>query len=166
MTLCPDVVTGDFYRAGCACNRHADDECRADHAYVRAPVELLFAVRAVKPMHGQVRVRQQRERQVVALAETLQLVDWVLGDAQHSETECGEPGNVVAEVACLGGAARRHRGRIEVQHHALALRQQPRQRDGGLTAVRVDRRQGEIRSGLAGGESRGKGGLAGLAGLR
>ena len=49
-----------------------------------------------------------------------------------------------------GGAARRHRGRIEVQHHALALRQQPRQRDGGFTAVRVDRRQDEIGSGLAG----------------
>ena len=71
--------------------------------YVRTPVELLFRrTRRKKPMHGQVRVRQQsRERQVVALAETLQLVDWALGDAQHSETECGGAGNVVAEVACL-----------------------------------------------------------------
>ena len=105
-------------------NRHGaigiDDERRADHAYVHLAVELLFAVCAVQLVHGQVGIRQQRECEMIALCKLAQFVKRVLGDTEHCDILRRQSGEIVAEIAGLGGASGRHRGRVEVQYNPAA----------------------------------------------
>ena len=105
-------------------NRHGaigiDDECRTDHTYVHLAVELLFAVCAVQLVHGQVGIRQQREREMITLCKLAQLVKRVLGDAKHRNVFRRQSGEIVAEIASLGGATGRHRGRVEIQYNPAA----------------------------------------------
>ena len=114
-------------------NRHGaigiDDERRTDHTYVHLAVELLFAVCAVQLVHGQVGIRQQREREMIALCKLAQLVKRVLGDAKHRNVFRRQSGEIVAEIASLGGAAGRHRGRVEIQHYLAAGLEHVRQVD-------------------------------------
>src|SRR5690606_9549969 len=61
-----------------------------------------------------------RERETVALGELLQLRRLVARDADDGVSGALQRGERVAEVAGLRGAARRHRGRVEVEHNLLA----------------------------------------------
>ena len=83
-----------------------DDERRADHALNGLAVHLLLAVRAVGRQHLAVGIGQQRERQLLGVAELGQLLRLVGGDADDVEAGAVEFGQAVAEVARLLGAAR------------------------------------------------------------
>ena len=78
-------------------------------------------------MHSQIGVRQQRERQMIAPAESDELVQRILRYAEHGKSAGAQSFEVVSEVAGLGGAAGSHRGRVEVQDDILAT--QCRERD-------------------------------------
>ena len=72
MPLGTHVVAGD--------NRgtvRMGDERRTGHTYVHRAVELLFAVCAVQLVHGQVGIRQQRERDIIAPCKLARLVNRV-----------------------------------------------------------------------------------------
>lgn len=106
-----------------------DDERRTDHAYVYLAVELLFAVCAVQLVHGQVGIRQQREREMITLRKLAQLVKRVLGDTKHRNVFRRQSGEIVAEIASLGGASGRHCRRIEVQYNPTSVLEHVRQID-------------------------------------
>ena len=83
--------------------------------WIDLAVVLLLAPHAVRGVHGEVRVAEQREGEPVALGELLQLRRLVARDAEHRVPGALQRGQAVAEVAGLGGAARGHRCRVEVQ---------------------------------------------------
>ena len=65
-------------------------------------------------------VREHREGQVVLLREAFLGVDAVDADADHRGVGAAEREDVVADLAGLGGAARRAVLRVEVEHDPLA----------------------------------------------
>src|SRR5215470_2888318 len=128
------VVVGPAHHAA-----GVDHEGGPDHAHGRLAVELLLPVRAVRLLHRVIRVGQQREGQVVAVAELGQL-GWLVGrDAEHRDARRRQGTQVVAEIARLGGAAGGHRRRVEVDDHLLPAQG----RQAHRLAVGVG--QGEVR---------------------
>ncbi len=84
-----------------------DDERRTDDALNGLAVHHLFAECAPRGEHFAVGVGQQRERQLLFVAELGQLLRLVGGDADDVESGTVELAEAVAEVAGLFGAARR-----------------------------------------------------------
>ena len=72
-------------------------------------------------MHGELRVGEQDEVEVVALAKLLQRLHIVGGDADDGISFGLETLEVVAEVLGLTRAHRRARLRVEVEHDVLVL---------------------------------------------
>ena len=59
---------------------------RTNHTLVNLAIQFLLTVRTIQTMHGQISIRQQRERQMVALAESDELVQRILRNAEHCES--------------------------------------------------------------------------------
>ena len=57
---------------------------------------------------------------MIALCKLAQFVKRVLGDTEHCDILRRQSGEIVAEIAGLGGATGRHRGRVEVQYNPAA----------------------------------------------
>src|SRR5262245_29338298 len=97
-----------------------DQEGRPVDAHVLAAIEALLDPGAVLLADLAILVGHQREVQPVFLLELVVPVDAVLADADHLRLDLAEVGQLVAEAAGLGGAARRVVLGIEVEHHRLA----------------------------------------------
>ena len=160
MTLRTHVVSGN--------TNHPitiDHKSRTNHTLVNLAIQFLLTIRTIQTMHSQISIRQQRERQIIALAESDELVQRILRYAEHGKSAGAQSFEVVSEVAGLGGAARRHRGRVEVEDDGAAC--EVRERD--ILAVLIGQREGG-RGGTGrqscshGGKCIG-GGTAGSAGL-
>ena len=115
MTLRTHVVSGN--------TNHSitiNHKSRTNHTLINLAIQLLLTIRAIQTMHSQISIRQQRKRQIIALAESDELVQRILRYADHGKSAGGEACEVVAEVAGFGGAAGSHRGGIEIQDDILA----------------------------------------------
>src|SRR5690606_8442064 len=110
-----DVVLGGADRAV-----RVDDEGGAVDAVEGPSVDRLGPPRAVGLGHGVVGVGEQREGEVLGGGEGPEVGDRVGGDPQHGVAGLLERGEVVAEVAGLGGAAGGTGLRVEVHDDALA----------------------------------------------
>ncbi|GDY83535.1 hypothetical protein SAVCW2_27340 [Streptomyces avermitilis] len=113
------------------------DHRGADDADDRLAVQLLLAEGAVRLQDLLVRVADQRDLQVLLLAELRELLGLVGGDADDVVTGARQQLQVVREVAGLLGAAGGQGGRVEVDDDLAALVVG----QGDLVAVGV--RQGE-----------------------
>ncbi len=98
-----------------------DDECRADDTLNGLAVHLLLAVGAPGRQHFAVGIGQQRERQLLGVAELRQLLRLVGGDADDVEAGVVEVVQVVPEIAGLLRAAGSRRRRVEVNDDAPAF---------------------------------------------
>src|SRR6478609_8746788 len=124
-----------------------DDEGRADDALHGLAVELLLTPGAVGRVDREVLVAEQRDGEVVALAELRELGRLVPGDADDLVAVLLQRVERLAEVAGLLRAARGHGRRVEVDDHLAAC--EVREADGLAGVVG----QGEGRGLLAGLES-------------
>ena len=98
-----------------------DEEGRADDPHELPAVEALLSPRAELLRDGVIRIDEQRERELVLRGELLVALLVVGGDPQHHRAALLEGGVLVAEVARLGGAARRVVLRVEVDDDVLPL---------------------------------------------
>ena len=57
---------------------------------------------------------------MITLGKLAQLIERILGDAKHRNVFRRQSGEIVAEIASLGGATGRYRSRIEIQHYLAA----------------------------------------------
>jgi hypothetical protein len=83
----------------------------------RHPLGRLLAGDAHHARHRAIGIGEQRVVEPVLVGELVLLVDRVAADAHALTSGGGELGPQVAEVAALLRAARRHRRRVEEQHH-------------------------------------------------
>src|SRR6478672_2545493 len=97
-----------------------DDEGRADDALDGLAVELLLTPGAVGGVDREVLVAQQRDGEVVVLAELRELGRLVLGDPDDLVAVPAERLEGLAEVARLLGAAGGHRRGVEVDDDLAA----------------------------------------------
>ena len=80
---------------------------------------------------------------MITLCKLAQLVKRVLGDAKHRNVFRRQSGEIIAEIASLGGATGRHRGRVEIQHYLAAALEYFGQGEGSF--LRINIRFGFIR---------------------
>ena len=129
--------------------RHLDlaflvyEERRTNDALVDLAVVRLLSKRTPGLQRRLLLVGEQRECQLLLVAELGELGRLVGGDADDLEAVAVELGQTVAEVAGLLGAARGARGGVEVHDHLLAGVV------GERDIVAVGIGQGERRSGVA-----------------
>ena len=97
-----------------------DDVGGAQRALRHFAVHLLLALSLVGLQYSQVGVGDQMERQAVFGDEVLVRFGAVAADAQHLVAQGQKAFVVVAQVAGLGGAARRAVLGVEIQHQLLA----------------------------------------------
>src|SRR5437868_5926663 len=98
----------------------ADEHGRPDDPLHLLAVENLVAPRAVGLEDLAVGVAEQRECELVLVAELAVRGDRVLASAQHDGAELGDRGQRGVEVVGLDGTARGVVARIEVEHDDLA----------------------------------------------
>lgn len=73
MTLRTHVVSGN--------TNHPitiNHKSRTNHTLINLAIQLLLTIRAIQTMHSQISIRQQRKRQIIALAESDELVQRIL----------------------------------------------------------------------------------------
>src|SRR5699024_9556345 len=132
----------------------ADDDRRADDSLDDLAVQLLLTISAPGRHHRLVRVGEQCDRQPIPLAELRELLGLVRRDADDLGVRGAERLEGVAEVTGLLRAARRHRGRVEVDDDPLAAEVAQRHLRAGVV------REGEVRGLVARCESLAHGCLA------
>lgn len=98
-----------------------DDVGGTQRAIRHLAVHLLLTPRLIGFEDGEVDVSDEVERQVVFGDETLVRGGTVAADTQHLIAQGKETLVVVAQIARLGGAARRAVFRIEIEHQLLAF---------------------------------------------
>src|SRR5690606_3326203 len=110
--------------------------------------ELLLAPGAVGAVHGEFGIAEQREGEVLIVAEPLQRGEVVFRDAEDAVAVAGERLEAVAEVAGLRSASGGGCGGVEVHNGAGAVVVG----EGDGVSVLVGEREGG--GGVADGESR------------